>query len=141
MCGEAVRVQLRSLFKVIDRRVNVARESVSNSKKHMSFRKSGRMFNAAGEFRDSFCGFGTLALASLLHQERARAAGTNPLAPKPSHLPGAKAKAVIFLFQQGVLGTGIAFPTVPEGKARIRTIMSLPTNTPITRKRTSASAK
>src|SRR6202142_1643909 len=28
------------------------------------------------------------------------------------------------LFQQGVMGTGIAFPTVPEGKARIRTIMT-----------------
>src|SRR3954471_351030 len=28
------------------------------------------------------------------------------------------------LFKEGVLGTGIAFPTVPEGKARIRTIMS-----------------
>jgi len=28
------------------------------------------------------------------------------------------------LFEQGVLGTGIAFPTVPEGKARIRTIMT-----------------
>lgn len=28
------------------------------------------------------------------------------------------------LFQGGVLGTGITFPTVPEGKARIRTIMS-----------------
>jgi glycine C-acetyltransferase len=28
------------------------------------------------------------------------------------------------LFQQGVLGTGIAFPTVPEGKARVRTIMT-----------------
>jgi len=28
------------------------------------------------------------------------------------------------LFQQGVLGTGIAFPTVPEGKARIRTIVT-----------------
>jgi glycine C-acetyltransferase len=28
------------------------------------------------------------------------------------------------LFQSGVLGTGIAFPTVPEGKARIRTIMT-----------------
>jgi len=27
------------------------------------------------------------------------------------------------LFQEGVLGTGIAFPTVPEGKARVRTIM------------------
>jgi glycine C-acetyltransferase len=28
------------------------------------------------------------------------------------------------LFAEGVLGTGIAFPTVPEGKARIRTIMT-----------------
>jgi glycine C-acetyltransferase len=28
------------------------------------------------------------------------------------------------LFQEGVMGTGIAFPTVPEGKARIRTIVS-----------------
>src|SRR5579883_114107 len=28
------------------------------------------------------------------------------------------------LFNEGVLGTGIAFPTVPEGKARIRTIMT-----------------
>jgi glycine C-acetyltransferase len=28
------------------------------------------------------------------------------------------------LFDQGVMGTGIAFPTVPEGKARIRTIMT-----------------
>src|SRR6266403_896169 len=28
------------------------------------------------------------------------------------------------LFNEGVLGTGIAFPTVPEGKARVRTIMT-----------------
>jgi glycine C-acetyltransferase len=28
------------------------------------------------------------------------------------------------LFKGGVLGTGIAFPTVPEGKARVRTIMT-----------------
>jgi glycine C-acetyltransferase len=28
------------------------------------------------------------------------------------------------LFKEGVLGTGIAFPTVPEGKARIRTIVT-----------------
>ena len=28
------------------------------------------------------------------------------------------------LFKEGVLGTGITFPTVPEGNARIRTIMS-----------------
>jgi glycine C-acetyltransferase len=28
------------------------------------------------------------------------------------------------LFQEGVMGTGIAFPTVPEGKARVRTIIT-----------------
>jgi glycine C-acetyltransferase len=28
------------------------------------------------------------------------------------------------LFAEGVLGTGIAFPTVPEGKARVRTIVT-----------------
>ena len=28
------------------------------------------------------------------------------------------------LFDAGVMATGIAFPTVPEGKARIRTIMT-----------------
>ncbi len=50
--------------------------------------------------RDAFCGFGTLALTSLLHQDRARAAA-NPLAPKAPHLPTAKAKAVIFLFMAG----------------------------------------
>jgi glycine C-acetyltransferase len=28
------------------------------------------------------------------------------------------------LFDAGVMATGIAFPTVPEGKARVRTIMN-----------------
>jgi glycine C-acetyltransferase len=28
------------------------------------------------------------------------------------------------LFKAGVMATGIAFPTVPEGKARIRTIVT-----------------
>jgi glycine C-acetyltransferase len=28
------------------------------------------------------------------------------------------------LFDKGLMATGIAFPTVPEGKARIRTIMT-----------------
>jgi glycine C-acetyltransferase len=28
------------------------------------------------------------------------------------------------LFDNGLMATGIAFPTVPEGKARIRTIMT-----------------
>lgn len=51
--------------------------------------------------RRSFCGFGNLALLSLLHEEAARAQTHDPLAPRPPHLPGAKAKAVIFLFMGG----------------------------------------
>ncbi len=50
--------------------------------------------------RDAFCSFGSLALASLLHEERLRA-GPDPLAPKPPHTPAAKAKAVVFLFMAG----------------------------------------
>jgi Protein of unknown function (DUF1501) len=50
--------------------------------------------------RDAFCGFGGLALASLLHDEQARAGGDDPLAPRSPHLP-AKARAVIFLFMAG----------------------------------------
>ncbi len=50
--------------------------------------------------RDGFCGFGWLALASMLNQERARAALLNPLAAKTAPQP-AKAKAVIFLFMAG----------------------------------------
>jgi len=46
----------------------------------------------------AFSGFGGLALASQLHDERARA---NPLSPRPPHRPEAKAKAVIFLFMAG----------------------------------------
>src|SRR5262245_8670102 len=54
-------------------------------------------------FRDAFCGFGGLALASLGHDEAARAAlpaVADPLAPKRPHFP-ARAKAVIFLFMGG----------------------------------------
>jgi hypothetical protein len=50
--------------------------------------------------RDAFCGFGGLALASLVHQEELRAGAANPLAPKPPHT-AAKAKSVIFLFMAG----------------------------------------
>jgi hypothetical protein len=50
--------------------------------------------------RDAFCGFGSLALASMLHQQQARAAIFNPLAPRRTPLP-AKAKSVIFLFMAG----------------------------------------
>jgi hypothetical protein len=49
---------------------------------------------------DAFCGFGTLALTSMLFEEKLRAARNNPLAPKPPHF-APKAKAVIFLFMAG----------------------------------------
>src|SRR5579862_2195476 len=51
---------------------------------------------------DAFCGFGSIALASMLHQQQLRADDgvINPLAPKPAHL-NPKAKAVIFLFMSG----------------------------------------
>ena len=46
----------------------------------------------------AFCGFGSLALASLVHDSTAKAA--NPLAAKRPHFE-AKAKSVIFLFMAG----------------------------------------
>lgn len=46
---------------------------------------------------DAFCGFGSLAFASMLQAEAAR---SNPLAAKAPHA-AAKAKAVIFLFMAG----------------------------------------
>jgi hypothetical protein len=61
----------------------------------LSFPRTRREF-----LQDSFCGFGTLALASLLQQEAARAT-PDPLAPKPAHLPRPKARSVIFLFMAG----------------------------------------
>ena len=50
--------------------------------------------------RDGFCGFGGLALASMLHEQEVRAGTGNPLAPRAPHIP-AKAKSVIFLFMAG----------------------------------------
>jgi hypothetical protein len=52
--------------------------------------------------QDAFCGFGSIALASILHQQSLRADDglINPLAAKTSHLPQ-KAKSVIFLFMSG----------------------------------------
>src|SRR3954452_18800865 len=50
--------------------------------------------------RDACCGFGGLALSSLLNDERLRAGTANPLM---AHVPQqvAKAKSVIFLFMAG----------------------------------------
>src|SRR5438034_9083905 len=51
---------------------------------------------------DAFCGLGALAYAALLHQEEARAASINPLAPKRPDMPDkARARSVIFLFMAG----------------------------------------
>ena len=53
--------------------------------------------------RDACCGFGGLALASILHEEEARAgtvSGPGQLAPRAPHR-AAKAKSVIFLYMAG----------------------------------------
>ena len=50
--------------------------------------------------RDACCGFGGLALASLLHDEQARGDSSNPLRTKATHHP-ARARSVIFLFMAG----------------------------------------
>lgn len=49
---------------------------------------------------DAFCGFGSIAFAAMLQQERARAAYVNPLSARPPQMP-AKAKSVIVLFMAG----------------------------------------
>src|SRR5664279_3440453 len=64
---------------------------------HIRFAKNRREF-----LTDCFCGMGSLAFASMLAQDQARAARYNPLAPKPPTNPGkAKAKAVIFVYMAG----------------------------------------
>lgn len=50
--------------------------------------------------RESCCGFGGLALASLLHDERLQAGAANPLSARQPH-GEPKAKSVIFLFMAG----------------------------------------
>jgi hypothetical protein len=51
--------------------------------------------------REAFCGFGSLALAGLLREERAKAGERNPLAARSPHYSHGKAKSVIFLFMAG----------------------------------------
>jgi len=69
--------------------------SISQPNAHTRFLRTRREF-----IRDGFCGFGSLALASILHQERVRAGLLNPLAAKPAPRP-IKARSVIFLFMAG----------------------------------------
>ena len=51
--------------------------------------------------QNSLGGLGTIALASLLQQDRVSAAPSDPLQAKLPHLPGSHAKSVIFLFMAG----------------------------------------
>ena len=62
---------------------------------HIRFARNRRDF-----LTDCFCGVGSLAFASMMAQEQALAGLTNPLAPKPAHMPG-KAKAMIFVYMAG----------------------------------------
>jgi len=62
---------------------------------HIRYARNRREF-----LTDCFCGAGSLAFASMLVQEQARAAKYNPLAAKAPHFP-AKAKAFIFLYMAG----------------------------------------
>ena len=56
------------------------------------------LFDARRRFlREAFCGFGSLALTSLLRAD----AAANPLRVRPPHLPAPRAKSVIFLFMAG----------------------------------------
>jgi hypothetical protein len=60
-----------------------------------------RLTRSRREFiRDAFCGFGGLALATLLHEEELRAGASERLAPRLPPLP-ARARSVIFLFMSG----------------------------------------
>ena len=59
-----------------------------------------RLLGRRAFLRDAFCGFGSLAFASLLHHDRLLGAEKSPLSPR---LPpnAAKADSVIFLFMAG----------------------------------------
>ena len=60
-----------------------------------------RLDSGRREFlRDSYCGFGSVALATMLEAEQVQAGGTNPLSAKPSHF-APRATSVIFLFMSG----------------------------------------
>jgi len=64
--------------------------------RHVRLNQNRRHF-----LQESFCGLGSVAMASMLRDERVRASGTNSLAARAPHLLNAKAKSVIFLFMAG----------------------------------------
>jgi len=60
-----------------------------------------RLTHSRREFlRDAFCGFGSLAMASMTTSSSARAGSLSPLSGRPPHR-AAKARSVIFLFMAG----------------------------------------
>src|SRR6267378_1927202 len=66
-------------------------------REHTRYPRNRREF-----LQNCFCGFGSLAVASMTADQARGAAKFNPLAPKPPHMPEkAKAKSVIFLFMAG----------------------------------------
>src|SRR5689334_13996966 len=73
---------------------------MSNSRTQQGSIHSRLTRNRREFIRDAFCGFGSLALASILYEQQARAGLANPLAAKIPHF-AAKAKSVIFLFMAG----------------------------------------
>ncbi len=69
---------------------------MSIDRPHVRYSRDRREF-----LSNSFCGIGSLALASMLHDDRLRAAtGTNPLVARPGNFPP-RATSVIFLFMAG----------------------------------------
>src|SRR5437764_723962 len=66
-------------------------------REHIRYPRNRREF-----LQNCFCGFGSLAYASMTADQARAAAKFNPLAPKAPHMPEhAKAKSVIFLFMAG----------------------------------------
>src|SRR2546423_2445749 len=64
---------------------------------HVRYARNRREF-----LTECFCGAGSLAFAQMMAQSQAQAAGYNPRAPKPPHMPDkARAKAFIFLYMAG----------------------------------------
>ncbi|MEE3370305.1 MAG: DUF1501 domain-containing protein [Planctomycetota bacterium] len=62
--------------------------------------RNSRIAERRAFLRDSFCGFGAMALTALLRQSAAGASESGPLAPRPPHFQ-ARANSVIFLFMAG----------------------------------------
>ena len=83
----------------------------------MNSQESPNLFSRRSLLKSAWGGFGYLALAGMMQQQAARA-GTerlNPLAPKAPHFP-AKAKRIIFLFQEGAMSLVDTF----DYKARLQ---------------------